>query len=355
MIMRMSILCMVSLIAFDASAQTLVEDLYTSDGDHSPISLVGGQKCAQRFTATLPFEGIQVNGPTWSVSGEKGLTIRLYEWAGSYSATIVQDPITVSVLVDLTDNDWWPCYAGSELPPGEYMWEASEPTNSNPEADNPHQIGCWLENGSKYTGGEAYFNGEPYGEVAVEWKRVYSEAQSDDDWYPFPFSGADNPTLAQSFTFPSESIPDVDAFQAVGIASPTWNGSGAGYRMVLYKWDTDYDTTVAGTPIAEETFSNISDNARNELVLDSPLGEGKYLVFTDQPVLGSNNSVGHWGWNNSLWWDDENAAYQDGVEIETGASFDLFLGVPSEEVVGKDFASRTVTGVATAVNHWELY
>lgn len=334
------------LISISGMSQEIVEDFFTPDGGNSPITLNGGQKCGQRFTATLPFEGIQVNGPTWSVNGEKGMTIRLYHWAGSYESTVSQPPIVTSVLENLNDNDWFPAYAGSELPPGEYFWEASEPTNSNPEAIDPFQIGCWLWNGSRYTGGEAYFNGVPYEEVAVNWIRLYGSNQTG-IWTPFPFPESENPTLAQSFYASTE-------FQGVAIASPTWNGFGAGYRMSLYKWNNDYDTTVAQNPIAQRTIVNHSDNARGELVLTAPQPVGVYLLLTDQPVRGSGN-IGHWGWTDSGWWDPDTIAYADGVEMMNFATFDLFLGEPAQEVVGKDFASRSVTGVATKVVEWFVH
>ena len=327
-------------------SQEIIEDFFTGDGGTSPITLNGGQKCGQHFTATQPFEGIEVNGPTWSVSGEKGMTIRLYEWAGNYEATVAQNPIAMNVLENLDDNGWFPVNAGAELPAGEYFWEASEPTNSNPDALDPFQIGCWLWNESKYADGEAYFNGIPYGDVSVSWYRMYGDDQSG-VWTPISFPETENPTLAQSFY---ASYP----FQGVAIASPTWNGTGAGYRMSLFKWDTDYDVTVASTPIAQTTIENHSDNARAELLFDTPQLEGTYLLLTDLPVRGTGN-VGHWGWMDSGWWDDDNIAWADDFEIEGFASFDLFLGEPSSEAVGKDFASRSVTGVATTIREWSLF
>ncbi len=343
----LGILFGVLVITASGYGQEIVEDFFTAEGDNSPITLNGGQKCGQRFTATQPFEGIQVNGPTWSVDGEKGMTIRLYEWAGNYDETVTQQPIAVSVLENLNDNDWFLCPAPRELPPGEYFWEASEPTNSNPDAIDPFQIGCWLWNSSKYRGGEAYFNGEPYDEVSTEWFRWYGDDQAG-TWTPFPFTFEDNSSLAQQFDVPFE-------FNAVGLASPTWNGFGAAYRMSLYPWDTDYDTSVSQTPIAQKTFTNLSDNARNELILDTPADPGEYLIVTDQPVPSSTGQVGHWGWVDSSWEDDINVAYIDGVPRDDFASYDLFIGAPTQEVVGKDFASRSVTGVAVHIHHWEMY
>jgi hypothetical protein len=335
--------CMSTVVSF---SQEIVEEYFTPGGGNSPITLNGGQKCGQRFTATVPFEGIEVNGPTWSVSGEKGMTIRLYEWAGSYDATVAQSPLAESVLEQLNDNDWFPLYAGSSLPPGEYFWETSDPTNINPGAIDPFQIGCWLWNESRYEGGEAYFNGVPYDDVSVTWLRWYGDDQQG-TWTPFPVPDTDFASLAQSFSVPWN-------FQGVSIASPTWNGTGAGYRMSLYTWDTDYDTTVAATPLAQKNITNHSDNARAELVLENPAPSGLYLLVTDNPVRGTGN-VGHWGWTNSSWWDDDNVAWADGLEIETFASFDIYVGELTSEPIGKDFASRALTGVATAVHEWSLY
>lgn len=342
--------CALSVLTLSGFGQTVLETFYTGDGGSSPITLNGGQKCAQRFTATQAFEGIEVNGPTWSVSGEKGMTIRLYKWAGNYATTVAQTPVATSVLINLDDNAWFPCYAGSPLPPGQYLWEASEPTNSNPAATDPYQIGCWMYNGSKYADGEAYFNGVPYGEVSVSFTRLFATDQTG-TWTPFPFPEADpvtnTSTLAQSFFA-------IAPFQGVAIASPTWNGYGAGYRLSLYKWKTDYDTTVAQKPLGQKTITNHSDNANGELLLDSPQLEGKYLLVTDQPVRGSGN-VGHWGWTDSGWWDPDTIAYSNGIEMDGFPTFDLFIGEPTSEKVGKDFASRSLTGVATDVSNWALY
>ena len=346
MMRRIFIVLLVIVCAASGYSQAVLEDFFTEEGGNSPISLNGDQKCGQRFTAAQPFEGIEVNGPTWSVSGEKGMTIRLYHWAGNYESTVAQNPIVTRVLVDLDDGGWFPAYAGSELPAGEYLWEASEPTNSNPEALDPYQIGCWLWNESKYADGEAYFNGKPYDNVSVTWWQLYGDGQ-EGTWTPFSIPESDIASLAQSFTVGWD-------FQGVALSCPTWNGTGTGFRMSLYEWDTDYDTTVSSTPIAQTTIENHSDNARAELVFDNLASGGMYLLVSDQPVRGNGN-IGHWGWTVSSWWDLDNTTYSDGIEMENMESFDLFIGEPSSEPIGKDFASRSLSGVATSVTEWELF
>jgi hypothetical protein len=179
----------------------------------------------------------------------------------------------------------------------------------------------------------------------VEWQRLFADGQAG-TWNPFPFSTNDQPTLSQSFESGFE-------FNAVGIASPTWNGFGAGYRMSLYKWDKDFATTVSKPPIGQTTFTNISDNAHDELYLTTNAPAGRYLVVTDQPVRGSGN-VGHWGWLDSSYADDNTVTFADGAPMLQSPSLDVFVGYPAAEKVGKDFASRSVSDVATPILDWEL-
>ncbi len=138
------------------------------------------------------------------------------------------------------------------------------------------------------------------------------------DHTPYAFSDAAEPTLAQSFEATSE-------FMAVGFQSPTWNGTGAGYRLRLFAWDTDYATTVAGPVLGEVVITDHTDNAWSELLLSSNQPAGQYLAVTDQPVRGTGN-VGHWGWgNSSVAADPVPGAYQDGA-LMGGVTFQFQLG-----------------------------
>lgn len=62
---------------------------------------------------------------------------------------------------------------------------------------------------------------------------------------------------------------------------PSWGDSKGSVRLSIYKWNTDYDTTVASDPIYTEKYENFADNT--EIVFDltdtagKGLGAGEYL------------------------------------------------------------------------------
>lgn len=69
--------------------------------------------------------------------------------------------------------------------------------------------------------------------------------------------------------------------KSVSALCPSWGDSKGDVRFSLYKWNKDYETTVAAMPIVTEKYSGFADNS--ELVLrltDSAgkgVGEGEYL------------------------------------------------------------------------------
>ena len=62
---------------------------------------------------------------------------------------------------------------------------------------------------------------------------------------------------------------------------PSWGDAKGSLRLSLYKWDTDYETTVANDPIVTEKYENFADNA--EIIFSftdtagKGIGEGEYL------------------------------------------------------------------------------
>lgn len=322
-----------------------VED-FSTPGGTAPVSLANNPKIGQRFTATQVFEGIEVNGPAWSTNGQKGMTIRLYTWAGSYAATVAQTPLFTSVLTALNDNFWYPCVGTTTYPPGVYFFELSEPTNPGNPGDL--NIGAWVDTESTYADGEAYLNGvEQLG--GYLWKQLFAGGNPG-AWTPFPFVGIyPGASLAQS-------VHIDEPFYGIAFHSPSWNGTGAGYRIGLYNWNTDFNTSYNGTAIKQQTFANYPDNGTQQMLLDGPAPAGDYLFMTDEPVQGTGN-VGHWGWTGSPYntGGDVPNSYFDGIkgtDYYDAPVFNVSYAVTSD--VAPDVKSRSVRNPAN-ITEWSQY
>lgn len=79
------------------------------------------------------------------------------------------------------------------------------------------------------------------------------------------------------------------SFSRLRVACPSWSNAIGNLTLKLFSWDTDYATTVAGTPIASQEFVDFEDNAWLEL--DFPTQPaGDYLWQLSDPV----ETVGVW-------------------------------------------------------------
>lgn len=73
--------------------------------------------------------------------------------------------------------------------------------------------------------------------------------------------------------------------------SPTWVKTDTEAELVLFRWNTDYATTVAGTKL--ETYrEHHADNTDFNLVVSGNYGEGTYLVLLAAST--ATNDVGTW-------------------------------------------------------------
>ena len=68
-------------------------------------------------------------------------------------------------------------------------------------------------------------------------------------------------TLAQYFRFPQE-------FACVALFCPSWNSTSECFTLSLYRWDTDYGTTVSHEPLAVRRFENYKDNSWLKIYAD---------------------------------------------------------------------------------------
>ena len=84
-------------------------------------------------------------------------------------------------------------------------------------------------------------------------------------------------------------------FNAVGFKSPTWRATENYYvDYALYKWDTDYYESIAGSPVAEGYFENWQDGVAVYLKFD-PLPAGEYVLVA---LYGSNETA----CNSGVWY-----------------------------------------------------
>ncbi len=88
---------------------------------------------------------------------------------------------------------------------------------------------------------------------------------------------------------------------SLGVACPSYSNTTGSITVNLYAFDTDYDTSLSGEPIASHVFENFADNAYLELTFpeNSPLPAGEYLyVMYDandpDPGPGAVYGVGYW-------------------------------------------------------------
>lgn len=83
-------------------------------------------------------------------------------------------------------------------------------------------------------------------------------------------------------------------FDGVETSCPSYGNNTGNLTMILYKWNTDYNTTVVGNPIATNTFSNFADNAWLKLSFTKQ-APGEYLWVLNNPV----ETVGIWKYESS--------------------------------------------------------
>jgi len=116
---------------------------------------------------------------------------------------------------------------------------------------------------------------------------------------------------ARKITAPANSVAAVKfttdfIITDVDYSCPTWNTTGGGCTISLYKWDTDYATTVAGTPVYSETFTDCADNDTQILELpDERAVAGTYLAALSDGV----GTIGTWGYKDADLMDDPTAEY----------------------------------------------
>ncbi|MBR4292613.1 MAG: hypothetical protein IKT54_03265 [Clostridia bacterium] len=85
-----------------------------------------------------------------------------------------------------------------------------------------------------------------------------------------------------------EGIVEAVCFEEI----PNWGDAIGGFTLSFYAWNTDYKTTVAGTPICEQVFENIPDASELVYTPSAEIGPGEYLFLIHNPVDEKNSGIG---------------------------------------------------------------
>ena len=83
-------------------------------------------------------------------------------------------------------------------------------------------------------------------------------------------------------------------FFALDLASASWNNNLGSLRLSLYKWNTSYDKTLKGEPLASKDYIDFPDNT----VLTFSFGDreaGEYLLYIENISENPAEEVGSWG------------------------------------------------------------
>ncbi|MGQ9697561.1 MAG: hypothetical protein ACUVRO_06160 [Armatimonadota bacterium] len=258
-------------------------------GNHVPENLGDGDS-AQHFTATKPFNEIRVLSPTWNdETGQKGYTLKLFQWKGSYDETVASTPIASALVTNFKDNAWVSLFFPTQ-PEGEYMWLATDPIKP--------PVGHWRAVDDIYPDGEGYRRGNDTG---GDFKFVIGYPNSGTDEHPDLESRTtqavpmpkvsligpinDEAVAANPPTFKWEAVPDAESytiemsqtFNFDPAATITGTSSSPSYTpaepMRLGRW---YWRIKATTPAGETDYSQ--STYQQTLV---PPAEGGDVVLED--------------------------------------------------------------------------
>lgn len=138
----------------------------------------------------------------------------------------------------------------------------------------------------------------------------------------------DGLSVASHFKF------DAGYLQEITIGCPSWSDNIGSLTAKLYKWDTDYATTIAASPLWEETFVDYDDNATLSCDFSDgdsyTIGAGEYLWWLGDGVDEGGSGVGLWV---QAYPTDENIVelFANGEVIENeGWEGDITIIVPAE-------------------------
>lgn len=123
----------------------------------------------------------------------------------------------------------------------------------------------------------------------------------------YDYAGSHTPIQLSGTNTAAEKFTASNLFDKVSVSCPSWSNNIGNLTLSLYKWNTDYNTTISGSPIASREFDNFTDNQWLELSFEQQ-SAGDYLWVLSNPT----EKVGVWKFNNS---NNGGTAYLNGAVV----------------------------------------
>ena len=128
-------------------------------------------------------------------------------------------------------------------------------------------------------------------------------------------------------------------FCGVSVRLSTYHKTDTVATVFVYKWNTDYDETVSGEPVASHTFDTVKDNLKHSFTFDTqPAGE--YLIV----ARNDNSQLALWEWSSNTI--GKGFVYADGIE----KAADINLTVKFTEKVDEPFSELKSASLITGDN-----
>ncbi|MBX3256775.1 MAG: hypothetical protein KF862_21745 [Chitinophagaceae bacterium] len=122
-----------------------------------------------------------------------------------------------------------------------------------------------------------------------------------------------------------------EPFYAIAVACPNWVSTNSSLTLNLYRWKSNYTSTVASAPLATMVYSNYQDNQNLLIASDEKFSAGTYVWVLSDP----SGTAGVWKKEGAM----NNAVSFKNGEVVTGSYQAFLLLNPSSGVQYWDQAS----------------
>ncbi|GGD79775.1 discoidin domain-containing protein [Paenibacillus nasutitermitis] len=134
-----------------------------------------------------------------------------------------------------------------------------------------------------------------------------------------------------------EQFFSANSFNALRVLTPSYSNNIGNLTLTLYAWNSNYSTTIGGTPIATQTYTNFADNSWLTLNMATQRS-GHYLWV----LSGATENVGVWAYSAST---HPSTAYFQGSTS----------GVQSYDYISEIYDLGAAPNVVPSLREWESH